>query len=236
MTGDQAIVIEQPFDRDSLYVLRTTLETHATQAGLPRARTLDLVLAVHELATNVMLHGSGTGRVHVRAADDMLYCQVIDDGATSPEPGEPVWPYEHGHGLWIVRALGDRHSVARGPDGTVATVAFALPRPQRADFRLTRHDHDGTTTLCLAGELDEHAAPEVTAAVHDLLSATPRRRLVLDLTAMTHCDPVGVAAILRAQQHVDATPGASLTLSGLSGDLRTRLDALSPQPLTYDAP
>ncbi|HEX4817411.1 MAG TPA: ATP-binding protein [Nonomuraea sp.] len=236
MTGDQAIVVEQPFDRDSLYVLRATLEAHATEAGLPRARTLDLVLAVHELATNVMLHGSGTGRVHVRVVDGMLQCQVIDDGATSPEAGEPVWPYEHGHGLWIVRALGDRHAVTRGPDGTVASVAFALPRPHRTDFRLTRIDRDGTTTLRLAGELDEHAAPEVAAAVHDLLEAVPPRRLVLDLAGMTLCDPVGIAAILRARQHVDATPGASLTLTGLSGDLRARLDTLSSLPLTYDAP
>jgi anti-anti-sigma factor len=238
MTGDRpgspATAVEQPFDHDSLHVLRATVQAYAVQAGLPLGRAADLVLAVHELATNVMLHGSGTGRVRVQAADGMLLCQVIDEAATSPEPEAPEWPYEHGHGLWIVRALGDRHTVTRGPGGTIATVGFALPRPDRPSFRMDRHDQDGHTTLRLAGDLDERTGPDLTAAVESLISDTPPRRLVLDLSGMTYWDSIGIAALLAAQEHVHATPGASMTLTGLSDNLRRRLDSVSRVPLTYD--
>ncbi|MDF5752845.1 ATP-binding protein [Spongiactinospora sp. TRM90649] len=223
--------LDQGFDADTLYALRAALEAHAVQAGLPEGRASDLVLAVHELATNVILHGSGAGRVRMETRDGMLECQVIDDKVAGPEPVTPDWPYESHHGLWIARSLADRHTLTQGPDGTTATVGFALPRPG-SPFRLTRHDLEGRFTLRLVGSLDRHAAPEIAVAVRAMLA--PPRRFVLDLSGMTFWDSDGIAALFTAQGHVNAVPDASMALAGLSGDFRSRLDALAFAPLTYD--
>ncbi|MFD0663844.1 ATP-binding protein [Thermocatellispora tengchongensis] len=178
-------ILDQPFDADSLYALRATLEAHASRAGLPEGRTGDLVLAVHELATNVILHGSMTGRVRIWHTGAALYCEVSDtggppdgqpdadpdrvpdgepdrvpDGEPDAKPGAvPEWPYEYGHGLWIVACTADEHTVRAGPHGPVATVTFALPPPVRPAFRLTRRDEDGATRLELTGDLDQGTAP-----------------------------------------------------------------------------
>jgi anti-anti-sigma factor len=236
LSGSPSTAVEQPFDRDSLHVLRATVEAEASQAGLPEGRTADLVLAVHELATNVILHGSGAGRVHLRAVDGMLHCQVSDPGSASEEWGTPAWPYEYGHGLWIARSLGDSHSVTRGPDGTAATVGFALPYPRCPFFRLIQHDQDGHTTLRLIGYLDQGTAPDLAAAVESLIEAARPRRLVLDLSGMTFWDSIGIAALLTAHEQVSAAPGVSMTLKGISADFRHRLDSLTFVPLDYESP
>jgi anti-anti-sigma factor len=138
--------------------------------------------------------------------------------------------------LWIARSLGNRHSVSRGPEGTTATVGFALPRSRRPSFQLTRHDQGGRTTLRLAGNLDQRTAHGLVNAVRALISGAPPRRLVLDLSGMTFWDSGGIAALLTAQEHVNATPGVSMTLAGLTRDFRRRLDSLTVVPLSYENP
>src|SRR6266566_7356039 len=58
-------ILEQALDGDSLYQLRASVAVHAVQAGLPQRRTDDLVIAAHELAANVVRHGSGSGRLRI---------------------------------------------------------------------------------------------------------------------------------------------------------------------------
>ncbi|MFD1541316.1 STAS domain-containing protein [Nonomuraea guangzhouensis] len=227
-------LVEQPFDRDSMYALRATLEAHASQAGLPEGRTADLVLIGHELASNVILYGSGRGWVRLLVVDDMLQCEVIDGDATSAEQETPGWTYEFGHGLWMARCLSDRHAVSRGPDGTVVTAGFALPHPVPTTFELTRDDHDGRTTLTLAGNLDQRTASDVIAAVQALISTTASLRLVLDLSGMTFWDSTGITALVTSQANVAATPGATMVLAGLSTEYKGRLDCLSFVPFTYE--
>jgi anti-anti-sigma factor len=232
---EPATLLEQPFDRDSMYALRATLEAHAIRAGLPEGRSADLVLIGHELASNVILHGSGRGWVRLRVVDDMLRCEVIDGDATSPEQETPGWPYEFGHGLWMARCLSDLHAVGRGPAGTVVTVGFTLPRSVPTAFQLTRHDHDDRTTLTLAGNLDQRTASDVIAAVQALISTTTSLRLVLDLSGMTFWDSTGITALVTSQANVAATPGATMILAGLSTEYKGRLDSLSFIPFTYES-
>ncbi|SEG87834.1 anti-anti-sigma factor [Nonomuraea solani] len=229
-------ILDQLFDRNSLYALRAALEAHAARAGLPEGRTADLVLIVHELATNVVLHGSGTGRMVMRAENGVLYCHVTDPGITTTRSETPAWPYEPGHGLWIARSLSDRYAAGQSPAGTTVSVGFLLPLPGRPPFQLTRHDQNGHTTLRLAGHLDYDTAADVTAAVRTTFDGDKDRRLVLDLHGMTFWDSNGIAAIVVAQQHVNATPGAFMALAGLSGEFRHRLEALSIVTLSYDDP
>jgi anti-sigma regulatory factor (Ser/Thr protein kinase) len=142
-------ILDQAFDRDSLYVLRAAVAAHATHAGLPPARVGDLILVVHELAANAVRHGAGHGRLRIWKHDQALQCEVTDDGApqpagpgTPPDPGIPPdlgtpsdpapWSSEPGHGLWVVRRLADQASFHSGAHGTSATVSltFGPPRPE----------------------------------------------------------------------------------------------------------
>jgi anti-sigma regulatory factor (Ser/Thr protein kinase) len=137
-------ILDQLFDADSLYALRAAARSHASQAGLPAGRCVDLVIAVHELAANAVRHGAGAGRLRIWNKAAVLQCRVTDDGpnqhqgnvANDAGVGETVaqnvatgWPYEKEHGLWLVRQLGDDFNVHSGHAGTIATVTFALAEP-----------------------------------------------------------------------------------------------------------
>ena len=107
---------------------------------------MDVVLAVHELAANAIRHGAGAGRLRVWNLVRELCCQV-DDGdppqsddrgwnsagsATSAADGHrqtlaSSMSGTPGHGLWLVRQVADRMSMASDPGGTRVRVAFNLP-------------------------------------------------------------------------------------------------------------
>jgi anti-sigma regulatory factor (Ser/Thr protein kinase) len=141
--GGVPTVLDQAFDSGSLYALRAAVQAHATQLGMLGARTDDLVIAVHELAANAVRHGAGGGRVRLWEHAGELHCQV-EDGGAGPAAGRQngdaaqrnngpggnaaeSWPFSQGHGLWLARLAADEISVLSGPEGTCATVVFALP-------------------------------------------------------------------------------------------------------------
>jgi len=133
-------VLDQEFGGTTLRVLRETVLAHATAAGMPEGRALDVMLAVHELAANAVEHGGGTGHLRMSVASRELICQVSDPGP--PSSGLPCntpgsqrlraaartspWPYEPGHGLWLVRQIADHISVNCSPAGSQVTVAFSM--------------------------------------------------------------------------------------------------------------
>ena len=131
------VLLEQAFSDDSLYQLRAAVAAHAAQAGVPPLRDHDVVLAVHELAANVIRHGSGHGRVRIWVNADSLHCQVTDagppspvsmttdDGASPASAAPASWPVEPGHGLWVVCRLADQASFDAGPP-SIAAFSFAL--------------------------------------------------------------------------------------------------------------
>jgi anti-sigma regulatory factor (Ser/Thr protein kinase) len=137
-----ASVLEQDFDRSSLGALRAVVTAFGTWAGLPSGRTSDLVLVIHELASNAVRHGAGHGRLRIWTYGLAVNCEVTDDGPASasvgapppPEPGERLtasapWAVEHGHGLWVVGQLADQSGQRSGPGGTMAAARFSLRQP-----------------------------------------------------------------------------------------------------------
>ena len=126
----------------TLSALREEVLASALAAGLSRDRSIDVLLAAHELAANVIRHGSGGGRLCMRVSARALSCQVSDARAVAAAPGlggqrqadGPVtapapaaWPVEHGHGLWLVRRTADQVQVTAGPAGSVVFMTFNLP-------------------------------------------------------------------------------------------------------------
>ena len=80
--------LDQEFGETTLRVLRETVLAHATAAGMPAGRALDVMLAVHELAANAVEHGGGTGRLRMSVTNRELICHVSDPGPASS--GVPV--------------------------------------------------------------------------------------------------------------------------------------------------
>jgi anti-anti-sigma factor len=224
-------VLDQAFDNDSLYALREAVAAHALQAGLAEGRVGDLVLAVHELASNAIRHGGGRGRLQIWDTGGMLHCEVTDDGAarSAEDAGAGAgdaaqWRIDPGHGLWLVRRVADETSVRPGPSGTVAAVSFTLPPPGGLPpFQLAQRFRDGCTVLSVTGELDLSSAGRFTGAVRELVAAAPAVRLVLDLPGLTGWDSSGLAALILARQQVSARSGAQMAVAGLPGHLLQRL-------------
>ncbi|MFI6208135.1 STAS domain-containing protein [Streptomyces sp. NPDC051041] len=83
---------------------------------------------------------------------------------------------------------------------------------------LTRHDRPaGLVLLEVAGELDHHTAPRLTAALDDV-TFDAGTRLVIDLTELTYCDSTGITVLVTAYNRATAA-GASLSLAGVNPDL-----------------
>ena len=96
----------------------------------PDDRAGDVVLAVHELAANVVCHGGGKGRLRVWQLAGALHCQVDDgDLIASADPAALLDPFPEppGHGLWVVRRVANQMQALSGPRGTRVTLIFELP-------------------------------------------------------------------------------------------------------------
>jgi anti-anti-sigma factor len=242
-----APILDQSFDAGSLYALRAAVAAHATEAGLAHGRAEDLVIAVHELASNAVRHGAGHGRLRIWRSDQALLCEVSDDGMPQPagddgvaQPGDDdgvprpagshgdpaaQWRTEPGHGLSLVRQVADQTSLTSGPDGTLATLSFALGAPG-PPFRLDERHLNDFTILAVTGPLDQASAGRLTDAIASLLGraqAPTPTGLILDLSALTGWDSAGLAALITAQQQISACPPARLVLAGLPGHLAQHL-------------
>jgi anti-anti-sigma factor len=228
--AEQPPVLDQAFDADSLYALRAAVAAHASQAGMPEGRVGDLVLAVHELASNAVWHGAGHGRLRVWKTAGALRCEVSDGGVAGRDAGghgpadAASWGIDFGHGLWLARQVADQTSVRTGPSGTVAAVSFALGPPgQLPPFHLAQQVRDGCIVLSVTGQLDVSSAGQFGSVVRQLAAARPVPRLIVDLSGLTWWDSVGLAALITAQEQMKAHPGARMVLVGPPGPLLQRL-------------
>lgn len=117
-----ASVRELPFGDHDLARVRAAVRDHARSVGLGEMRTMDVVLAVTELATNSLRHGGGSGRLRTWREPDALVCEVSDTGRITdllvgrraPQPSD-----EGGRGVWMANQLCDLVQVRSGDAGTV---------------------------------------------------------------------------------------------------------------------
>jgi anti-sigma regulatory factor (Ser/Thr protein kinase) len=103
-----------------LHEVRSTVERAMAGAGYEQERVEDVVLAVNEVATNAVEHGTPDAQLSLWTGDGLL-CE-IDDGGTlrdplpglqAPHPSEP-----RGRGVWIARQLCDSLHVWTDARGT----------------------------------------------------------------------------------------------------------------------
>ena len=118
------MALDQLFDRSGLAGLRAAVAAHAEELGAGE-RLGDVVLVAHELATNVVRHGGGQGRLRLWSANGHIVCRVSDSGPglIDPGPEEPSPRQMGGRGLLIARRMATVRIVT-GPDGTTVTARF----------------------------------------------------------------------------------------------------------------
>jgi len=110
--------------------VRNVVANAAQRAGVDNATTRDLVVAVHELATNSLRHGGGAGQLRVWRDHGMLTCEVSDLGhILDPLAGRrrPEIDATGGRGLWIANRLADLVQVRTSPAGTAVRVHVRTP-------------------------------------------------------------------------------------------------------------
>ena len=105
--------------------IRTLVGEHARAAGVSELRAGDLVLAVHEVATNSVRHGGGEGVLRVWHDRDTVVCEVRDRGRLD-EPlagrARPALDEAGGWGLWLANQLCDLVQLRNLPDGSVVRL------------------------------------------------------------------------------------------------------------------
>lgn len=126
---------ELTFGPSRLGPLRAVVTAHAARFGLGRDRAGDLVLAVHEIAINSLLHGGGHGAFRLWREARSLVCEISDQGQiTDPLAGrrEPALDRSGGRGLWLANQLCDLVQIRCFPTGSVVRLHMALTGPGRS--------------------------------------------------------------------------------------------------------
>jgi anti-sigma regulatory factor (Ser/Thr protein kinase) len=121
----------------SLDDLRTRIAECLLATTRMTQEAADLVLAVNEMATNAIRHGSPPVSVRLWVRPGRLVCTVSDrgEGVTDPFAGY-IWPGAHGRmpvrgmGLWLARRLCDRVDLVTGSAGF--TVRLVIERGHTA--------------------------------------------------------------------------------------------------------
>lgn len=113
------------FAHGDLSRLRGFVGTWALESGLSEDRAGDIVLAAHEIATNSIVHGGGSGELHVWSQPGAFVVELGDRGQISdPLVGrDPALDLdEGGRGVWLVHQLCDLVQVRSLPTGTVVRL------------------------------------------------------------------------------------------------------------------
>ena len=115
-------LLDLSFDTDTLPTARARIRACASRDGFGEDQAEGMVLAVHELAANVIRHAGGAGRLRAWSLPGALYCQV-DDGVASAFAVDSL-PCEPGHGLWVVRQVASQMQTLSSHAGTSVQVRF----------------------------------------------------------------------------------------------------------------
>lgn len=116
---------------EQLVTLRDFVTSHAsTLPGVAIERVEQFVLAVNEVATNVVQHAGEAGVLQIWTSPDAVLCEVSDTGAGLRDPLAGHLPPEHvvtqGRGLWLARQFCDLVEMRTCPAGTTVRLHLNL--------------------------------------------------------------------------------------------------------------
>jgi anti-sigma regulatory factor (Ser/Thr protein kinase) len=129
--GDPTTVLD--FNLADLHALRQVVISMAVASGLPESRADELALAVNEIASNALVHGSPPATLRVWQEEGELICEVSDagKGITDALAGQLTPPPDRigGRGIWLARMLSDAVEIR---DGSGCTVTIHATAPEFA--------------------------------------------------------------------------------------------------------
>lgn len=137
--GDPGDVVALRVDLASLARIRRIAGEAARRCGLGEDRIRDAVIVASELATNVIRHGGGKGRIWLRCEQGTLRFRVTDRGPGLADPTRACRPPPDpmdasGRGLWMVQQLSQGMTISTGRTGTTVTTVMSdggSPSPSR---------------------------------------------------------------------------------------------------------
>ena len=115
------------FRAHDLRHLRHAVADWAARAGLRGQRAADFVIAVHEIATNAVRHGSPVARLALHIAGATAQAEVGDSGHWVLEPSAEPAPAGLGMGLHVARLVCDQVTIHRAATGSTVIVQMSLP-------------------------------------------------------------------------------------------------------------
>ena len=151
--GGGRLLLTRHFTAETVTGLRHLLTGEVAGVGLAGDTLDDFVLAVHELVTNAVRHGGGSGRLELWRYDDALRCEVVDHGAgTAGLPVDrPAGSVPGGRGLWLAHQLADGLTLNHRADGLTATVVVCLPEQSESGLPPSPADAGPRPPLQVAG-------------------------------------------------------------------------------------
>ena len=136
------VPVDLRFGNGDLAEVRDATGSAAIAAGLEAYRAKELTLAVHEVASNVVRHTGGTGRLRVWTATAgiegpaAVVCEIADNGRAAGPIADPMVGRERpstgldsGRGLWLANQLCDLVQLRTSGSGTVVRMHALLPVP-----------------------------------------------------------------------------------------------------------
>lgn len=104
--------------------LREQLARELAAERVTEAKTLDMLIAVTEVATNAADHGGGVKAVRVGRASGRFVCEIVDRGSGFDDPTAGYLPPREavGRGLWVARQLTWRIEFFHSPHGFTARI------------------------------------------------------------------------------------------------------------------
>jgi anti-sigma regulatory factor (Ser/Thr protein kinase) len=124
--------------------VRRLVTSVAVAIGMPGARADELALAVNEIASNAVVHGSPPATLRVWARNGELICEVSDagEGIKQALAGQLTPPSSGvgGRGIWLARMLCDAVEIRNGTGCTVSVHALV---PGASARRLDRSQQSG---------------------------------------------------------------------------------------------
>lgn len=118
------------FTVDHLPGVRQFVAARARESGLSEEAAGDLVIAVNEIATNGVRHGSPKAELHMWTSDGRVIAEIRDEGRWIPSgAGEapPSSDAEGGMGLWVTRQICSAVHITAGESGTIVRLEMPLP-------------------------------------------------------------------------------------------------------------
>jgi serine/threonine-protein kinase RsbW len=115
------------FSAGDLRQLRHAVAGWAARSGLQGQRAADFVIAVHEIATNAVRHGSPVARLILQIAGTAAQAEVRDSGHWPLEPQTATAPGGLGMGLQVARRVCHQVTIRRGANGSAVILQLDLP-------------------------------------------------------------------------------------------------------------